>query len=53
MMHITTINLSEPRYIEQVSENKAYITDWGINAVQVLDLANNTITSTISCRSRS
>ena len=49
MIHITTINLSEPRYIEQVSENKAYITYWGINGVQVLDLANNTITSTISC----
>ena len=49
MIYITTINLSQPRYIEQVSENKAYITDWGIDGVQVLDLATNTITSTISC----
>ncbi len=49
MMHITTIDAVQPRYIEQVSENKAYVTDWGINGVQVIDLTTNTITSTIAC----
>jgi YVTN family beta-propeller protein len=49
MKHIVTIDANKPRYIEQVSENKAYVTDWGINGVQVLDLTTNTITSTIAC----
>ena len=49
MKHITTINVVQPRYISQVSENKAYVTDWGINGVHVLDLSSNTISSTISC----
>ena len=49
MMHTATIDAIQPRYIEQVSENKAYVTDWGINGVQVIDLTTNTITSTISC----
>ena len=49
MMHITTIDAVQPRYIEQVSENKAYVTDWGINGVQVIDLTTNTITSSIAC----
>jgi YVTN family beta-propeller protein len=49
MKHIVTIDANMPRYIEQVSENKAYVTDWGINGVQVLDLTTNTITSTIAC----
>ncbi len=49
MKYITTINASSPRYIEKVSQNKAYVTDWGINGVQVIDLENNIVTSTINC----
>ena len=49
MVHIATIDVVSPRYIAQVSENKAYVSDWGINGVQVLDLTTNTITSTIAC----
>ena len=49
MNYVTTINLVSPRYIAKVSDSKAYVTDWGINGVQVLDLNNNTISSTISC----
>ena len=49
MLHVTTIDLSQPRYITQVSEIKAYVTDWGINGVQVIDLESNTVSSTIVC----
>ena len=28
---------------------KAYVTDWGVNGVQVIDLATNTVSSTINC----
>ena len=50
LISIATINgLLSPRYISAVSENKAYVTDWGINGVQVIDLLDNSITSTITC----
>ena len=38
MKYVSTIDLSSPRYIAKVSDDKAYITDWGINGVQVIDL---------------
>ena len=56
MIHITEISINQPRYIKQVSDNKAYITSWGLfgeNAdnISVLDLSTNTITSQITCGS--
>ena len=47
ILYVSTIPLSSPRYIAQVSEDKAYVTDWGINGVQVIDLNTNTVTSSI------
>lgn len=47
--HINTINVVSPRYMSKVSNSKAYVTDWGINGVQVIDLLTNTISSTIAC----
>ena len=47
--YVATIPVASPRYIKQVNANKAYATDWGINGVQVIDLASNTVSSTISC----
>ena len=50
MHHVATIEgLSSPRYMAKVSGSKAYVTDWGINGVQVIDLTTNTVTSTIAC----
>jgi len=50
MNSVTTIEgLSSPRYMAKVSGSKAYVTDWGINGVQVIDLSTNTISSTITC----
>ena len=49
MISVAKINVSQPRYMAQISDSKAYVTDWGINGVQVIDLATNTVTSTISC----
>ena len=40
---------SGPRYIKQVTANKAYVTDWFSNQVQVVDLESNEIISSISC----
>ena len=49
MTHVATINgLISPRYILQVSDERAYISDWGIGGIHVLDLNTNAITSTIS-----
>ncbi|OUV69704.1 MAG: hypothetical protein CBC83_09825 [Flavobacteriales bacterium TMED123] len=47
--YVATISVSSPRYIKQVDANKAYVTDWGINGVQVIDLTTNSVTSTIAC----
>ena len=49
MKAVTTIDVLSPRYICQVTENKAYITDWGTNSVKVLNLNSNIISSSISC----
>jgi len=49
MNYLTTIDVTSPRYLAQVSESKAYVTDWGDNGVHVLNLDNNTISTTISC----
>ena len=48
-MHVNTIEVVSPRYMAKVSDSKAYVTDWGINGVQVIDLATNTVSSTIAC----
>jgi YVTN family beta-propeller protein len=45
----TITGLVSPRYMAKVSGSKAYVTDWGINGVQVIDLTTNTISSTIPC----
>ena len=45
----TITGLVSPRYMAKVSDAKAYVTDWGINGVQVIDLTTNTISSTITC----
>jgi len=49
MFSIATIEVVSPRYMAKVSDSKAYVTDWGINGVQVIDLLTNTISSTIPC----
>tara|TARA_B110000879_G_scaffold178215_1_gene233290 strand:- start:14948 stop:16003 length:1056 start_codon:yes stop_codon:yes gene_type:complete len=49
MISVAKINVSQPRYMAKVSDSKAYVTDWGINGVQVIDLLTNTISSTIAC----
>jgi len=49
MNSIATIDAVSPRYIAKVSDTKAYVTDWGINGVQVIDLTTSTISSTITC----
>ena len=49
MTHVATINgLISPRYILQVSDERAYISDWGIGGIHILDLNTNSIISTIS-----
>tara|TARA_B110000438_G_scaffold65257_1_gene65838 strand:+ start:2749 stop:3813 length:1065 start_codon:yes stop_codon:yes gene_type:complete len=49
MNSITTIQgLISPRYIVKVSDEKAYVSDWGINGVHVIDLNSNTIITTIT-----
>ena len=49
MYSVASIDAVSPRYMAKVSGNKAYVTDWGINGVQVIDLVTNTISSTIAC----
>lgn len=51
--HITTItDVIQPRYIVPVSDQKAYVSQWGTSgmngAVKVLNLSTNTFTKTIS-----
>ena len=40
--------LSSPRYITIINDDKAYISDWGTNSIQVINLRTNTITRTIT-----
>ena len=49
MIHITEISISQPRYVSQVSDNKAYVTSWGNNSIEVIDLTTNTVTNSIPC----
>ena len=49
MIHVTEILINQPRYISQVSENKAYVTSWGNNSIEVIDLTTNTVTNSIPC----
>lgn len=50
LKYVTTIDdLVSPRYISKVSENKAYVSDWGINGIQVIDLITNSVVSSITC----
>ena len=49
MKSVATIDVVSPRFIAKVSDAKAYVTDWGINGVQVIDLTTNTVSSTITC----
>jgi YVTN family beta-propeller protein len=50
LQYVTTINgFSGPRNILQVDVNKAYVSDWFSNTVQVIDLETNEITSAINC----
>ena len=49
MKSVATIDVVSPRFITKVSDAKAYVTDWGINGVQVIDLTTNTVSSTITC----
>ena len=49
MKSVATIDVVSPRYIAKVSAAKAYVTDWGINGVQVIDLTTNTVSTTIAC----
>ena len=52
MNYIGTIDVGFPRYIKQVTNDKAYITSWGTGSdreVKVLDLNTNTIVNTILC----
>tara|TARA_B100000767_G_scaffold149011_1_gene140339 strand:+ start:68 stop:1174 length:1107 start_codon:yes stop_codon:yes gene_type:complete len=52
MNYVGTIEVGFPRYIKQVSDDKAYITSWGTgfgSEVKVLDLNTNTIVNTIIC----
>lgn len=44
---VTTITVSQPRYIIAASSTKAYISQMG-NSMSVLDLGSNTITKTIT-----
>ena len=46
---LAIIQAASPRYIKQVDDSKAYVTDWGINGVQVIDLTTNTVSTTIAC----
>jgi len=54
MKYVSTIDVDFPRYIKQVSDDKAYITTWGDGFgkdVKILDLNTNTITGSIECGS--
>lgn len=42
-------NLSSPRYILPITNQKAYVSDYNGNAISVLDLNSNTKTASIPC----
>jgi DNA-binding beta-propeller fold protein YncE len=48
----TITGLNQPRYIYQVNDTKAYISEWGADgktgAIKVLNLTSNTVTKTIA-----
>lgn len=43
-------NLSSPRYILQITNQKAYVSDYNANSVSIIDLNSNTKTGSISCK---
>ena len=50
MEYITEIseNINTPRYITQVTEGKAYLSEWGTDVIHVIDLNNYEIIKSIS-----
>ena len=42
-------NLSSPRYILQITNEKAYVSDYNANALSIVDLSNNLKTGSIPC----
>ena len=46
--HKTIYGFISPRYMIKVNESKAYVSDWGINGLQIIDLNTQEITGTIS-----
>jgi len=42
--------LSSPRYILEVNDNKAYVTDYKRNAISVVDLSTNNVIKEILCK---
>lgn len=43
-------NLSSPRYILQITNQKAYVSDYNGNSVSIIDLNSNIKTGSISCK---
>lgn len=43
-------NLSSPRYIQRVSNRKAYVSDFSANGINIIDLNTNTKTGFIACK---
>lgn len=43
-------NLSSPRYILQITNQKAYVSDYNGNSINIIDLNSNTKTGSISCK---
>ena len=49
MNHIKTIeNVGSPRYLTQVTQDKAYLSDWNSNAVHIIDLTTDNVVGSIS-----
>tara|TARA_B100001142_G_C14323009_1_gene651203 strand:+ start:1083 stop:2126 length:1044 start_codon:yes stop_codon:yes gene_type:complete len=49
MEYVTEISVSQPRYIKQVSSDKAYITSWGTNSIHVVNLNSGAVINEILC----
>ena len=47
IIFITSIDVASPRYIEKVSESKAYLTDWETNAIHVINTESDEVIKTI------